>query len=76
MISFFKKFFISAVIVLIITSNCDNWINTRKEPFLNDEQRALIQEFAIENGYPESVPVDNFVEYLYEDWPYEYEIRD
>jgi hypothetical protein len=61
--------------VILFNISCD-LINNHKEPFLNDEQRALIQEFAIENGYPESVPVDNFVEYLYEDWPYEYEIRD
>jgi hypothetical protein len=61
--------------VILFNISCD-LINNHKEPFLNDEQRALIQEFALENGYPESVPVNNFVEYLYEDWPYEYEIRD
>ncbi len=57
-------------LVLLVFIGCLNFGPDDPEPpFITDDESELIKAFAVENGYPESLPVDNFVEYLYDDWP-------
>ena len=74
MLHFSKAAFVSAL--LLFFAGCFNYGNDPEPPFINEEQRALIKAFAAENGYPESSPIDNFVEYLYDEWPDDDEIID
>lgn len=45
-------------------------------PFITGTQWKLIKAFVLENNYPESSDLDDFVQYLYKEWPDDDEIRD
>ena len=43
---------------------------------ISNQQKSLIKEFARENGYPESMPVDSFVRYIYYEYPHTSKVKD
>jgi hypothetical protein len=45
-------------------------------PFITDAQWELIRTVARENNFPESTSRDSFVDYIYDEWPNEYRIKD
>ena len=74
MMQFSKKTFFHFLITFVICGCL--YQDVPEPPFISDEQWQLIKVFVLENNYPESVDLDNFVQYLYEEWPYEDKIRD
>lgn len=70
------KYWFPIFILVMINVFCSPVGYESDPPFITEEQRKLIRIFASENGYPNTIPIDSFVEYLYYSWPNENSIKD
>jgi len=59
-------------IILIMVSGCQILPPYQSNDIvISDHEKVLIRKFAVENGYPENMPIDSFVRYVYKEWPNE-----
>ena len=59
-------------IILIMVNGCQILPpNQSNDIVISDHEKVLIKKFAMENGYPEKMPLDSFVRYVYRAWPNE-----
>ena len=59
-------------IILIMVNGCQILPpNQSNDIVISDHEKVLISKFAMENGYPEKMPIDSFMRYVYSAWPNE-----